>query len=135
MLFRSSNVHFRGFVPDAELEHLYRTARGFLLPCQEEFGIAAVEAMACGKPVVALGAGAALETVIGATTGGDSPEHPTGVHFYPEAVDPLVDAVRFLEDNRELFDPCAIRQHALRFGEARFREQILSEIDRLVSSS
>jgi len=123
-----ANVDFRGFVEDEELQRLYRTARGFLLPCAEEFGIAAVEAMACGKPVIALGAGAALETVRGADC-----ENPTGVHFFPEAVDPLVEAVQYLEANRERYIPERIREHALQFGEQRFRDEMLAEIEQLKS--
>jgi glycosyltransferase involved in cell wall biosynthesis len=57
------NVEFCGRVPDEELRELYARCRAFLLPGEEDFGIAAVEALASGKPVVALGRGGALETV------------------------------------------------------------------------
>src|ERR1039457_6835264 len=60
-----SNVEFLGRVSDAELRELYARCRAFLLPGEEDFGMTAVEALASGKPVVALGRGGALETVPG----------------------------------------------------------------------
>jgi glycosyltransferase involved in cell wall biosynthesis len=59
----SSNVEFAGRVSDVELRELYARCTAFLLPGEEDFGIATVEALASGKPVVALGRGGALETV------------------------------------------------------------------------
>jgi glycosyltransferase involved in cell wall biosynthesis len=59
----SPNIEFVGRVSDEELRELYARCRFFLLPGEEDFGITAVEALASGKPVVALGRGGALETV------------------------------------------------------------------------
>ena len=59
----AANVEFLGRVTDAELRELYARCRAFLLPGEEDFGLTPVEAMASGKPVVALGRGGALETV------------------------------------------------------------------------
>jgi glycosyltransferase involved in cell wall biosynthesis len=58
-----ANIEFTGRVSDAELRELYAKCRAFLLPGEEDFGITTVEALASGKPVVALGRGGALETV------------------------------------------------------------------------
>ena len=60
-----TNVEFLGRVSDAELRELYARCRAFLLPGEEDFGMTPVEALASGKPVVALGRGGALETVPG----------------------------------------------------------------------
>ncbi|HUK19722.1 MAG TPA: glycosyltransferase [Bryobacteraceae bacterium] len=57
------NVEFLGRVGDNDLRELYARCRAFLLPGEEDFGIAAVEALASGKAVIALGRGGALETV------------------------------------------------------------------------
>lgn len=57
------DVEFLGHVDDLTLRTLYRGARAALLPGEEDFGISPVEAQACGRPVVALGRGGALETV------------------------------------------------------------------------
>ena len=57
------HVEFLGHVDDATLRELYRGARALVLPGEEDFGIAPVESMACGRPVVALARGGACETV------------------------------------------------------------------------
>jgi glycosyltransferase involved in cell wall biosynthesis len=58
-----SSVEFCGRVPDPELRELYARCRGFLLPGEEDFGISTIEALASGKPVIALARGGSLETV------------------------------------------------------------------------
>jgi len=63
------SVRFLGSVGDTELPRLYAGARFFVLPGAEDFGIAAVEAQAAGRPVLALGSGGALETVVQGETG------------------------------------------------------------------
>jgi glycosyltransferase involved in cell wall biosynthesis len=63
--FAGRNVKFLGRVDEQELRELYARCRAFLLPGEEDFGMTAVEALASGKPVVALGRGGALETVPG----------------------------------------------------------------------
>jgi glycosyltransferase involved in cell wall biosynthesis len=72
----AANVEFLGRVTDAELRELYARCRAFLLPGEEDFGLTAVEALASGKPVVALGRGGALETVPG--FGGVFYDEPAG---------------------------------------------------------
>ena len=63
------NVEFLGSVGAEDLRALYRGARAFLLPGEEDFGIATLEAQACGTPVIALGRGGSLETVVPGVTG------------------------------------------------------------------
>ncbi len=67
--FASDNVRFLGRVDDEELRRLYRNCRACLLPGVEDFGIVPLEAQACGRPVVALARGGALETVRNGETG------------------------------------------------------------------
>jgi glycosyltransferase involved in cell wall biosynthesis len=64
-----SHTTFLGAVDAATLRDLYRQATALVLPAEEDFGIAPVEAMACGRPVVALGRGGATETVVPGRTG------------------------------------------------------------------
>jgi glycosyltransferase involved in cell wall biosynthesis len=91
-----------------------------LLPGEEDFGIAPVEAQACGTPVVALGRGGALETVIDGVTGVLVGE-PTPAAF----ADGIARA-------RQLtLDRAAIRAHALKFDRAVFSRQIRSTIESL----
>src|SRR5208337_1068522 len=68
------NIEFCGRVPEEELRELYARARAFLMPGEEDFGMTPVEALASGKPVIALGRGGVLETV--------PLEDPVGGVFY-----------------------------------------------------
>ena len=61
----NANVEFCGKASAEELRDLYARSRAFLMPAEEDFGITAVEALASGKPVIALARGGALETVPG----------------------------------------------------------------------
>ncbi|HEY2027924.1 MAG TPA: glycosyltransferase [Myxococcales bacterium] len=111
-------VRFLGSVAGDELPRLYARARFFVLPGEEDFGIAAVEAQAAGRPVLALGRGGAVETVVGGET---------GLFFSEPNVEAVRDAVA--EMYRARWDPQRIRAHALRFDVARFRPELESAID------
>jgi glycosyltransferase involved in cell wall biosynthesis len=104
-----SNVEFVGPVEGDALRQLYRGTRALLLPGEEDFGIAPVEAMACGRPVIALGRGGATETVRPGVTGVlvDQP----GAEAFGAAMQNLDPAA---------FDAHAIRAHAETFATARF---------------
>jgi glycosyltransferase involved in cell wall biosynthesis len=84
-------VHFTGFVPDADLAHLYRRAYALAQPSlMEGFGLPPVEAMACGTPVLCSTAGSLPEVV------GDA-----GIYFEPTEVEAMADAISFLLDRPE----------------------------------
>jgi glycosyltransferase involved in cell wall biosynthesis len=104
-----ATVQFLGAVEGDALRDLYRGARALVLPGEEDFGIAPVEAMACGRPVVALGRGGATETVVPGVTG-LLVDAPDGGRF--------AEALRECESRA--FDPAAIRAHAEQFGASRF---------------
>ncbi len=110
-------VRFTGRVDDAELVELVARARAQVVPNVEEFGIAAVEAQAAGRPVVAAAAGGALETVV---------DGVTGVHVEPGSVDALAQALRDVDFDR--FEPAAIRAHAERFSTAAFQRRLLDAV-------
>jgi glycosyltransferase involved in cell wall biosynthesis len=113
-----ANVELPGRLPsDAVREHLQR-ARAFLFASVEDFGIAPVEALACGTPVIALHRGGAAETV----TGLDSSE-PTGVFFEEQSAAAVAAAVKTFESNAQRISPEACRRRAERFSSERFREE------------
>jgi glycosyltransferase involved in cell wall biosynthesis len=83
-----TNVEFRGWVTDEELRRLYRSAKALVMAAREDFGIAAVEARACGCPVIAFGEGGAAETV---------QDRINGILFAEQRVDEVLHAVRRFE--------------------------------------
>jgi glycosyltransferase involved in cell wall biosynthesis len=120
------NIEFLGWQSDENLAKLYTSCRALIFPGTEDFGIVPLEAMASGKPVVAFGAGGALETVI---TDGDS---PTGVFFYEQTSDALINAIKVLSTKK--FDPYTIRKHAEKFDRKVYKQQIAEYIAKRVSS-
>jgi glycosyltransferase involved in cell wall biosynthesis len=115
-------VRFAGRVSDAELARLMRACRALVVAAEEDFGITPLEANACGRPVIAYGAGGVLETVEPAGPA------PTGVFFFERTADALARAMDTLEAGA--FDPGAMRRHAETFDDARFREKMTRVIER-----
>lgn len=108
------NIELLGFVEEARKFELLRKARAFIFAAHEDFGIVAVEAQACGTPVIAYGKGGALETMV---------DGKTGVLFNPQTVEGLKEAViRFLE-MEDSFDAVAIRKHAEKFSVKIFKDK------------
>ncbi len=108
-----SAIEFVGWVDDERLRELYARCRALVFPGEEDFGIVPVEAMAAGKPVIAYGAGGALETII---------DGLTGIFFREQHPQQLCDAVKRLSSYT--FDPEVIRKHAARFDRSIFRERM-----------
>ncbi len=113
-----SNVRFLGRVSEDELRRQLGHARALIFPGEEDFGISPVEAQACGKPVVAYGAGGALETVL---------EGKTGVFFREQGSEALRRAVE--ECERISWDAEEIRTHAETFSERAFLEKMIAYME------
>lgn len=118
------NIEFLGWKSDTEVAKLYRNCRALVFPGEEDFGITPVEAMACGRPVIAYGKGGALETVRGLNAPEGRGNSPTGVFFYEQTAEALKDAVESFEANMRAFDPSSIRQSAMAFDKGVFKEKI-----------
>lgn len=112
-------VEFVGRVDDDELRDLYRGAKAFLFPGEEDFGITPLESMACGRPVIAFGKGGALETVV---------EGETGVFFRKQTAESLVEAIERFEAMS--LDPDLARRHARKFSRPRFKQRLAEAIER-----
>lgn len=119
------SVRVLGPVKEEEVPALFRDARALLFTGEEDFGITPLEAQACGRPVVALGRGGALETV--------TPR--TGLFFAEPTVEALVGALGSLTGWERTFDPGEARANALRFGQESFREGLLREVDALMAAA
>jgi glycosyltransferase involved in cell wall biosynthesis len=112
------NVELLGYQSTAVVRDYMQRARAFVFAAEEDFGIAPVEAQACGTPVIAFGRGGALETVRGL-------EHPrpTGIFFAEQTPAAIAAAVSEFEQNESKFDPRACRDNSQRFSPTVFRER------------
>jgi len=107
-------ITFKGWQP--ELAGYYAGCAALVFPGEEDFGIVPLEAMASGKPVLAYGAGGALETVI------DTPVLRTGKFFREQTVDALLEGLAALKETH--FDPGALRRHALTFDRELYKKRM-----------
>jgi glycosyltransferase involved in cell wall biosynthesis len=102
-------VRFDEWVSMEALRDAYRSCRALVQAHEEDFGIAPLEALACGRPAIALARGGALETVT----------EETGILFHEPSETSLESAMR--EVARRPFDPAALRRQAVRFSRERYR--------------
>jgi glycosyltransferase involved in cell wall biosynthesis len=111
-------VRFLGRLSDAEVADQLAYCRALIWPGEEDFGLAPLEAQASGRPVIALQAGGALETVKSGETG----------MFFPQpTVASLMDALSSFTDD---YDPVALRRHAIQFDQAAFIERMYDVLSR-----
>ncbi len=142
-------IEFLGWRSDREVADLLSRCRALVFPGEEDFGILPVEAMACGRPVIAYGKGGVTETVIplnsverraSSVEVSERPDRdlhaprstlhtPTGIFFHEQTVEALVRAVDLFERSSDRFEPEALRAHALAFDRSIFEKQIASYID------
>ncbi|MGB0063417.1 MAG: glycosyltransferase, partial [Terracidiphilus sp.] len=106
----------------------------FLYAAEEDFGMALVEAQACGRPVIAFGRGGALESVVSLDNAGHRTAC-TGVFFYEQTAAAAESAIRRFELNEHRFQTAIIREHASRFGVQAFRRGFQSLVDEALQVS
>jgi len=112
------NIEFLGRVSDEEIVDLYSKCLAFIHPQEEDFGITAIEAMACGRPVIAYKKGGAIETVIAGET---------GLFFDEQDANFLVKVIEKFESNK--FSSQKIYSHAQQFSTERFKKEIMEYIN------
>ncbi len=109
-------IRFTGRLPDASVSEILQGARALVVTAIEEFGIAAVESQAAGRPVIAHRGGGALETIVDGLTG----------CFWSGGSKELTDAIANFDD--AAVDPEACTRNAARFNKASFRAGIEAEV-------
>lgn len=121
----NSNIQVMGWQPDDVIKKYMAYAKGFVYAACEDFGIAPVEAQACGTPVIAYGAGGALETVrdIRSTNTG------TGILFPEQTEAALIAAVETFEAYQGKLNPECARLQAEKFSPQIFSQHYLEFLD------
>ncbi len=110
-----SNIKFLGWQPDQVVRQYFQNCLAFIFPGEDDFGIAPVEAMSFGKPVLAYRQGGATETVL---------EGITGEFFDDPATESLADGIRRLKINLNNYSPLVIKKRAEKFSQERFEREI-----------
>ncbi|NLY40094.1 MAG: glycosyltransferase family 4 protein [Desulfovibrionales bacterium] len=108
-------VRFMGRVPDDTLRTLMGSCSALLFPGVEDFGLVPVEAMSCGKPVIARAAGGALETVL---------PYKTGLFFSEPSIKAVVDAITEFQALETQFIKTDLQAHAEKFDTQAFNVSI-----------
>jgi len=117
MLKAPPNVTFLGHLEDDAVVEVMQNCKATIFPSRDDFGLIPVEVAACGRPVLAYGAGGALHTVVPGTTGETFPEQTVGA---------LLDALRSFDPSA--YDSDVIRTHALRWDRAPFIERVAAVV-------
>lgn len=116
------NIEFLGRVTDDELKRLYQTSKAFIFPALEDAGMMVVEAVSCGTPVIAYGAGGALEFIT------------SGIHgefFMQQTTDQLIDVVNKFNPAR--YDLSQLIAQASKFNKTRFKTDLLSTVQNVLN--
>jgi glycosyltransferase involved in cell wall biosynthesis len=116
-------VRFTGRLPDAGVAELMGSARALVVTASEEFGIAAVESLAAGRPVIALGDGGVLESVV---------DGVTGAYYDANSAEALAAVVARFDPLA--IDPAACIAAAQRFGTGRFQAMMHRIVDETVAA-
>ncbi|HLC49364.1 MAG TPA: glycosyltransferase [Candidatus Andersenbacteria bacterium] len=115
-------TEFLGKVSKEELRDLYRSARALIQPGIEDFGMAAVEALACGTPIIAYGKGGILEIVTNGVH---------GILYQDQLPETLAEAIRQFLRIERAFYPGNLQKRAMKFGRAAFQKGISEQVEHL----
>jgi len=125
-----ANVRLLGWQSDEVVRDHFRRCRALIFPGEEDFGMVPLEAMACGAPVIAYGAGGATETVRCIKAAANGPA--TGMCYQPQTSEALAAAVREFEERADEFDPGQIAQWVKQFSEQVFLTKYRNIVNRLL---
>ena len=124
------NITLMGYQPDGVLRDYMERAKAFVFAAEEDFGITAVEAQACGTPVIAYGKGGSLETV----RGYGKVSNPTGIFFYHQNIESIIAAVEKFESIRNQISYEDCRRHAESFSIPRFQKEFKDYVDSIMQA-
>lgn len=113
------NIEFLGRVTDEERARLFAECQAFINPQEEDFGITIMEAMASGRPVIALKRGGACESII---------EGRTGEFFLEETPEDVMKSIKNFAPTK--FNPSEIRAQAEKFSDGRFKSEIKNFVEK-----
>jgi len=121
-----TRTEFLGALSDVALNEVLGRARAAIVPSEEDYGLVPLEANACGRPVIAYGAGGALETIVPGTT---------GEHFGTNVAFPTAEALALVLTAFDpwRYDPAVLRAHAETFSPARFTTSLRALVDEAVA--
>ena len=123
------NVIVMGYQPFSVLKDYMQRAKAFVFAAEEDFGITPVEAQACGTPVIAYGRGGSLETIRDLNQ-----SKPTGVLYYQQSVDAIINAVNQFEEVSDCITAENCRNNAERFSKDRFSREINTTIKNIINN-
>jgi len=126
------SIEFLGQVSEEVLWNEYARCRAFLFAAEEDFGMAPVEAQACGRPVIAYGKGGSLESI---ATENAPPGRATGLLFHEQTVPALCDTMLEFERREQGFNPVFISDWAKRFDSAYFVDGFRELVSAAIQSS
>lgn len=110
----NGNIEFLGYVDEKELKKLYSECEALIFPQIEDFGIIPLEAIASGRPVIALRQGGALDTVV---------EDETGIFFAKQTPMHLKAAIENYQKEKNKFKPEKLKEYAQKFDHSQFRKR------------
>ena len=122
----NKNIKFLGFQSDEKLGEIYALARCFVFASTDDFGIAPVEAMLAGVPVLAVRKGGVREVIV---------EGETGEFFDTATTEVISDGVRRFLENEKNYDREVIKKRAAEFSEERFKKEIGEFIENILCQS
>jgi glycosyltransferase involved in cell wall biosynthesis len=120
------NIKLLGWLPDDKKIKIFEQARAFVVATEDDFNITAVEAMAAGKPVIALNKGGTAETVL---------EGETGEFFKVATMEMIADAIGRFKENEEKYDYLKIRKRAEEFKTKIFRKNMEKFMEEVISDN
>jgi glycosyltransferase involved in cell wall biosynthesis len=121
-----SHIQVLGWQPHNVVKNFITKAKAFVYAACEDFGIALVEAQACGTPVIAYGQGGALETVKDIR---QDPQNGTGLFFEIQKPEALIEAVKTFEQLQTQIEPENCRLQAIKFSPTIFKQSYLKFIE------